>query len=216
MASNGQCACVFPRDFSNAEVVGTVTRVFKTEFLKLEDGLSYTRRHICGTNTNQWKQVSEIMRPATPPPDKSLWVVRQRQPGKNPHWSLFAAVNDDSDSPRGRVWQVMGDPDVGMRYVHRERLESGVGIQMFLTASFADELLVCNNLSEHWEAKVDKIANTVKPPAPDVDQLRKSDCQRGTCKTWVWQVLDELVKEGIVSHAAAEQARNLPDIEPLQ
>jgi len=215
MASSAQCACSFPRPFSSEDVVGTIRRVLRTEFLNVEDGTTYSRKHVCGSNPNQWRQVGEALRPFTPPPDKLLWVVRQHQQGKGPHWSLFAAFDDNSDAPKGRVWQVTGDPDVGMRYTHRGPEKA---LPIFLTRSFADKFLVCDNLSEQWEAKVDEIANIVKPPGPpqegNADQPRKIDFRRGTCKTWLWEVLDQLVKEGIVSSEAAENARKLPDLNP--
>ncbi|KAG8159979.1 hypothetical protein KVR01_010616 [Diaporthe batatas] len=215
--TSGQCICGFPRQCSGAELVGTIRIVFKHEYLETHSGSTYRRQHICGSNSTNWTRVTtEVVRPMTPPPDKSLWVIRQRQEGKGPHWSLFAAVDDDSDSPVGRVWQVNGDPDVGMYYAHRENSESGVGIQMFLTAAFADDVFVCSNLSEHWEAKVDKIANTIKPPGPIEGVPRRNNDHRCNCMNWVWQVLEELVKEGIVPSEAAEKARNLPDLEPTE
>jgi hypothetical protein len=216
-ASSGNCDCIFPQTFSTgADETGTIYKVHITEFLHGEDGPTHSRQHACGFNPNHWRKVGETLRPLTPPKEKLLWVVRQRQEGKSPHWSLFAALDDNSDAPRGRVWQVNGDSEIGMRYAHRGPDDA---FALFLTASFVDKLLVCDHLSEQWEAKVDEIANTIKPPGPRQPatggRTRRRGLQLGDCKTWVWEVLDELVKEGIVLGELAKRARELRDLDPL-
>lgn len=136
-------------------------------------------------------------------------MVRQTQIEKNPHWSLFAAADDDSDTPKGRVWQVNGDPDVGMHYAHRPPED---GVAMFLTRSFLDSIIACESLTEEMEARVDEIANSIKPPGPGSsppNKQRKLNLHRGTCRTWVWDVLDRLADEGIISPAIPETAREL-------
>lgn len=207
-----KCTCEFPRVYtgedSRENLNGMIKKVVRTEFLKTADGAEYTRPHVCDPNPNQWSEVVQPVRPKTPPRYKSLWVVRQTQIGKNPHWSLFAAVDDDSDTPKGRVWQVNGDPDVGMHYAHRPPEDA---VAMFLTRSFLDNLLVCSTLDEGQEAKLDTIANTIKPPGPSQTspkQPRKIKF-RGTCRTWVWDVLDRLVQEGITTAEVAAKARDL-------
>ncbi|KAK2613196.1 hypothetical protein N8I77_000123 [Diaporthe amygdali] len=165
------CTCKFPKPYMSNDNYddingnGEISKILLTENLQMDNGAMYTRRHVCepATNPNPWKDVAKIARPKTPPKNKSLWVVRQRQDGKNPHWSLFAAFNDDTDGPPGRVWQVNGDPDVGMHYAHGSPDQ---GIHIFLSAYFADKLLVCDNLSQDWETKLDEIAHTIKPPGP--------------------------------------------------
>lgn len=98
---------------------------------------------------------------------------------------------------------------MGMFYAHRK---PEPGIEIFISASFMDSILVCDTLSDEWEAKVDEIANTIKAPGPMQSPNkdgRKVDFKRGTCRTWVWQVLDQLVEEGITTAAVAAQAREL-------
>lgn len=207
--ASAPCTCIFPQQFSEDGNTGTITKVFKTEFLVIDSEPPYSRQHVCGHNPNKWKLTSKPVRPKIPPPNKSLWVVRQTQVGKNPHWSLFAAADDDTDSPRGRIWQVNGDPDVGMFYAHRS---ADPGVAIFISASFLDKLLVCNQLGEDWEAKVDEIANTIKPPGPlptSPGHPCRIDFQRKTCKNWVWDVLDRLAEEGITSTAIPAKARSL-------
>ncbi|KAI7779780.1 hypothetical protein LA080_000377 [Diaporthe eres] len=207
-----QCTCKFPRIHTDddGKEIGTINKIMRNEFLYTSDGTKYSRRHVCDPNPNQWKEINKPVRPKTPPKEKTLWVVRQSQVEKNPHWSLFAAVDDDSDSPRGRVWQVNGDPDVGMFYAHRNSVP---GVAIFISASFLDSILVCDALTEEWEARVDEIANTIKPPGPPETptngQGRKIDFQRKTCKNWVWDVLDRLAEEGITSPAVPAKARSL-------
>lgn len=211
----GQCSCTFPQQIPTENGTGIISKVFKTEFLRIGDGPSYSRQHVCGPNPNQWKELDEIVRPKTPPKNKSLWVVRQRQEGKNPHWCIFAAVDDDSDSPKGRVWQVNGDPDTGMHYAHSSPEQ---GIAIFLSISFADSLLVCDKLTPEREAKLDQIANTIPPPGPPQTlhdyRPRSLTTGRGTCRTWAWAVIDELATHGIVSSAAAADARKLYTVKP--
>lgn len=208
------CFCRFPRIYTDndGKEIGKIKRILKTETLQMHNGARYTRSHVCtGNNPNEWREVAPPVRPKTPPKYKSLWVVRQTQIGRNPHWSLFAAYDDDNDGMKGRVWQVNGDPDVGMFYAHRSSVP---GVAIFISASFLDSILVCKNLSEAWEARVDEIANTIKAPGPSASQSNKSkgrkiDLQRGTCRTWVWEVLDQLAEEGITTTNIAAKARAL-------
>lgn len=197
-----KCICSFPQ-FLIGDCTGVITKVFKTEFLSMDDGTIRTRRHDCSLNSDQWKEVDTVVRPQTPPEEKTLWVIRQRQVDQHPHWSLFAAVNDGSDSPKGRVWQVCGDADVGMHYAHRSPEQ---GISIFLSSSFLDSILLENRLSLELEARVHEIATTVDPPHRAI----KGECyKQGTCRTWVWEVVDRLAHEGIVAMAAAEEVRSL-------
>lgn len=76
--TSGQCICEFPRQSSGAELVGTIRRVFKHEYLETHSGSTYRRQHVCGSNSIDWTQVTtEVVRPMTPPPDKCLWVIRR-------------------------------------------------------------------------------------------------------------------------------------------
>lgn len=207
------CTCEFPKAYvdDDGKYGGKIKRILKTETLETNDGVHFTRPHVCGTNPNAWRAVNPPVRPKTPPSHKSLWVVRQTQIGKNPHWSLFAAVDDDSDTPKGRVWQVNGDPDVGMHYAHRPPED---GVAMFLTRTFLDSLLVSSTLDERQEATLDMITEAIKPPgpsqtSPNSKERRKIDLRRGTCRTWVWEVLDRLVEEGITTPGVAAKARDL-------
>lgn len=207
------CSCEFPKIYTDDDgKTGKIKRIIKTETLQMNDGSRYTRSHVCGNhNPNEWREVAPPVRPKTPPRYKSLWVVRQTQISRNPHWSLFAAFDDDNDGMKGRIWQVNGDPDVGMFYAHRSSVP---GVAIFISASFLDSILVCENLTEDWEARVDEIANTIRAPGPSASQSnkakgRKLDLQRGTCRTWVWEVLDRLVEEGITTATVAAKAREL-------
>lgn len=97
-----------------------------------------------------------------------------------------------------------------MHYAHRPPQD---GVAMFLTKTFLDDLLVCT-LNEDQEAELDKIANTIKPPgagqtSPGNKQPRKISMHRGTCRTWVWDVLDQLVTKGIAPKEVADKAREL-------
>lgn len=221
-AAARNCACEFPKIYTDdsGKEIGKVKRILKTETLQMDDGARYSRPHVCDpvTNPNEWREVIPPVRPRTPPKHKSLWVVRQTQIDKNPHWSLFAAFDNDNDGTKGRIWQVNGDPDVGMFYAHRSSVP---GVAIFISASFLDSILVCDALTEEWEARVDEIANTIKPPGPRETptngQGRKIDFQRKTCKNWVWDVLDRLVEEGITSPAVPAKARSLqPPVKALE
>ncbi|KKY32174.1 hypothetical protein UCDDA912_g07850 [Diaporthe ampelina] len=198
---NLKCTCEFPRIYTNddSKKNGTVRKVMRTEFLKTSDGTEYTRPHVCGPNPNEWREAPQPVRPSTPQKNKSLWVVRQRQFGQDNHWSLFAAVDDNSVAPEGRVWQINGVPGEVMYWAHRHPKP---GIKIFISATFMDKLLVCETLSEIDEARVEQIAHSIKPPGP-------SKLKRGNCKTWVWEVLDQLVKEGITTADVAAKAREL-------
>lgn len=97
-----------------------------------------------------------------------------------------------------------------MRYAHRPPED---GVTIFLTKSFLDKLLICSNLNEEHEAELDTIANTIKPPGPseadNEGRRRKIDFRRGTCRTWVWDVLDQLVGKGIASSDVVAQVKAL-------
>lgn len=207
-----KCTCKFPKVYTDGQEIGTIKKIIKTETLQMKDGSRYSRRHVCEPQTpNEWREVIPPVMPKTPPKHKSLWVVRQTQISKNPHWSLFAAFDNDNDGTKGRIWQVNGDPDVGMHYAH---CSSVPGVAVFISTSFLDSLLVCKRFTESMEARVDEIANTVKPPGPgssppNKDQGRKIDFHRGTCRTWVWDILDRLVEEGITTSDVATKARKL-------
>lgn len=207
------CSCKFPKIYtdSNGNEIGQIKRIVKTETLQMNNGARYSRPHVCEPPTKEWREVIPPPRPKTPPKHKSLWVVRQTQVERNPHWSLFAAFDDDNDSTKGRIWQVNGDPDVGMYYAHRDSVP---GVAIFISTSFLDSILVCKTLTDEWEARVDEIANTIKPPGPSSSPLakgqrRKIDFQRKTCKNWVWDVLDQLAEEGITSPSIPAKARSL-------
>ncbi|KAK7705567.1 hypothetical protein SLS64_007934 [Diaporthe eres] len=211
-AAARNCTCEFPKIYTDVDgkEVGKIKRILKTETLQMNDGARYSRPHVCDPNPNEWREVVPPVRPKTPPKHKCLWVVRQTQIDRNPHWSLFAAYDNDNDGTKGRIWQVNGDPDVGMFYAHRSSVP---GVAIFISASFLDSILVCDALTEEWEAKVDEIANSIKPPGPPESptngQGRKIDFQRKTCKNWVWDVLDQLAEEGITSPAIPAKARSL-------
>lgn len=87
---------------------------------------------------------------------------------------------------------------------------------MFLTKSFLDKLLICT-LDEDQEAELDNITNTIKPPGPSQTspkQRRKINFRRGTCRTWVWDVLDQLVTKGIATANVVAKARALQPMPP--
>lgn len=206
------CVCKFPKTRVNVDgKIGDITKIMMNEFFKPDDGSPSKKcRHVCGNNPNKWQGVEETARPPTPPKAKSLWVVLQAQEEMDPHWLLFAAFDDGTDDPEGYEWHVKGDADVGMTLIYR------AGVSIFTSASFAAKVLICHNtLSPEMENKLDEITKSIPPPrartpSPDatVEERQKTRQAAGTCRTWLWEVLDKLVEEKIITKADAAEGKD--------